>query len=138
MEFFPRDISRPIKALLTLLKERGYRSLALCPLQVWDPTRTVFRGWTSDLLIKSANLPRTWWLCMIWNVAGQRGPLTQHGHRLLSLVPQCCIVDPCLGGPEASAVSGQRLWLPASALTRDSHSGSSGNSLTLRLFLLEG
>lgn len=62
-------------------------------------------------------------------------------HWLLSLVPQLCTVGPPPAGSEVSkpqATSGQPLLLPASVLTRDSHSGSSGNSLTHRLFLLEG
>lgn len=78
---------------------------------------------------------------MVWSVPGLGDPFTQHGHWLLSLLPQFCTVGSCLGGPEAlepQAISGQPRLLPASALTRDSHSGSSRDSLALRLFLLEG
>ena len=127
-----------MKALLTPLKGRGWVAGSV-PTKVWGSNLGHVPGaghvFSSEC---QHNLPRT---LHGMEHGGSWGHPDTACHWLLSLVPQFCTVGPPPGGPEVSkprAISGQHLLLPALVLTRDSHSGSSGSSLTHRLFLLEG
>lgn len=42
--------------------------------QQWDPPGQCSGGWTSVLLRKSAELPRVYWLYMVWGMAGVGDP----------------------------------------------------------------
>ena len=93
MKFFPEDISIPWKALLILLKERGWVTGSLS-VQKWDPTWVVF--WGLDICSAQKVHRAAQDLVALHGMehGGSRGPLAEHGHWLLNLEPKFCIVDP--------------------------------------------
>lgn len=83
---FYNDLSIPLKALLTLLKDN--MGCWLCACEGAGSNLGSDPG-PGHLLRKPASL------------GPLEDPLTRHGHWPLSLLPQLCFVGPCLGGREA-------------------------------------